>query len=232
MADQHKRRPGELTPDQCIDFAAGLLNEEERAEVLRLASRSPEAEALLQSVLAQAESARSSAESRAANQGRARKPATGDRSGIPGRFLHWLFPAGRMVPALAGASLLVVGLVLGAGAMRLIDTGNAAGGAPARLISLFPTVNRDAGGIAAIPGEHDLYLELNGLDAAGSPDAVYTLHGPGGKKLAGGPLWGDPATGEWAGIHLPARLLAADGEYLLTVRAGAESATYRFAIKR
>lgn len=230
MADQRNRTPVELTPDRCIDFAAGLLSDEDRAEVLCLAARSPEAEALLQSVLAQAESARSAAETRTARQGAVSESAGRDRAGALGRFFHWLFPAGRMVPALAGASLLVLGLVLGAGSMKLLNPGAPGTAAPARLISLFPTVNRDAGS-AAVSGRHDLHVELNGLDSSGDPSATYRLQGPDGEPVTGGPLWCDPETGEWAGIHLPASLLATAGEYRLDVRAGAETATYRFIIR-
>jgi len=227
MAEQRNRTAGGLSPDQCIDFAAGLLNEEERAEVLRLAARSPEAEALLQSVLAQADSARSAVETRRPQREMAREPAGRDRDGLLARVLNWLFPAGRMAPALAGASLLILGMVLGAGTVSLLDSGGTVEGAPAQLISLFPTVNRDAGA-TAISGGHDLYIELNGLHAAGAPAAAYTLQGPAGEPLSEGPLWCDPETGEWAGIHLPASLLAAAGEYVLEVCAGKETATYRF----
>ncbi len=107
MADQRDERLSEeLTPDQCIDFAAGLLDGEQRAEVLRLASVSPQSEELLRSVMAQAETARGAAAANAAQgvtEGR-RSVRESSTSGLARgfrRFLDSLAGGGRLVPAMA-----------------------------------------------------------------------------------------------------------------------------------
>lgn len=238
MADQRQDRSEELTPDLCIDFAAGLLDEEGRADVLRLASASPEAEELLRSVMAQAQTARSSA------AGRTTGPVPARDSSGPGLVerirssLDSLFGSGRLVPAMAGASLLLLGLILGAATVRLLQTDGAETGAPARLISLFPAAARTAGSAAGIVPGTGLYVELNGIDYSCETPLTFNLDGPSGRTVLRGRLLCQPETGEWAGLFLPAPLLAEGGDYLLrlkpesgTVDSGGQPLEYRFTIR-
>lgn len=222
MADQRDPRMEELTPDQCIDFASGLLDHDEREEVLRLASRSPESEQLLQSVMAQAERARSTASSLP----RPVPDSSGSTlAGAFGRFLDSLFGARRLVPAMAGASLLILGLILGAGTMQWFQSDGAEAGAPARLISLFPSATRTAGPAAAVSAGTGLYIELNDIHFPGGTVLLFDLSDPDGHTLLTGQLGCQPDTGEWAGIFLPDRLLSAHGTYCVNLRADSGDGT-------
>lgn len=218
MADQRQTEFEELTPDQCIDFAAGLLDDEARAEILRRASASPDSEELLRSVMAQAEAARS-----AASRGREK----GTMSAMVESFTHFLdsiFGNRRLVPAMAGASLLVLGLIVGAGTVHLLQTDGAQTGAPARLISLFPSAARTAGPAAAMTPDSGLYIELNGIGYSCETPLAFSLTGPGGTSLLQGCLHCQSETGEWAGLFLPAALLVEEGGYRLKVQPAAGSA--------
>jgi hypothetical protein len=221
MADQRDERLSEeLTPDQCIDFAAGLLDGEQRAEVLRLASVSPQSEELLRSIMAQAETARGAAAANAA-QGATEDHRSVRESSTSGlargfrRFLDSLAGGGRLVPAMAGASLLILGLILGAGAVQLLQTDGAETGAPAQLISLFPSATRTAGPGGTVSAGTGLYIELNGIDHPCETPLLFNLAGPTGRALLQGRLLCQPETGEWAGLFVPDLLLAEPGEYLL-----------------
>jgi hypothetical protein len=215
MVDQKTSHREELTPDQCIDFAAGLLDGDEREEVLRRASNSPKSEELLRSVMAHTERARSMASTMvpSARESIGSSFAEGFR-----RFLDSLFGAGRMVPAMAGASLLILGLILGAGTMQWLQTDGSEAGVPARLISLFPSATRTAGPSAAVSAGTGLYIELNGINFPNQTQLFFNLSDPEGSKILSGRLNCQPETGEWAGIFLPDRLLTAHGTYRLDLR--------------
>lgn len=228
MAEQRNSKPiEELTPDQCIDFAAGLLNGEERAEVLRRAAASPESEELLRAVMAQAETARSAAAGRTLEQEQgaaaeerspSRKPfRSGTTDGIRS-FLDSLFGAGRLVPAMAGASLLILGLIIGAGTMQFFGPDDTDFGTPARLISLFPSATRTAGPGASVSSGTGLYLEFNDIEFPCQNPLLFELSGPSGLMLLQGRLHCQPETGEWAGLFLPDTLLTTGGRYRLSLR--------------
>jgi hypothetical protein len=238
MAEQRDGlRAEELTPDQCIDYAAGLLTEDEQAEVLRLAAASPESEELLRVVMAQAETARSAAAGRKTTQAAAPAASSGLVEGFR-RIFDTLFGTGRLVPAMAGASLLLLGLILGAGTMQLLQPDGAETGVPARLISLFPAATRTAGPAAAVTPGAGLYVELNQIEYPCETPLLYDLEGPSGKTLLQGMLHCHPETGEWAGLFVPGQLLAEAGNYGLQLRpdSGAESPAgepmeFRFSIR-
>jgi len=228
MADQ-------LTPDQCIDFAAGLLDGDERDEVLRLAAASPEAEVMLQSVMAQAESARATAPRPRSDEAPARRPVEQGPADLIRRFLDWLLPPGRMVPAMAGATLLILGLVIGAGTAQFFQDGDVESGAPARLIALFPSAVRDAGPPAGVTPGTGLYVELNDIDFEWESPLTFSLSSPSGKTVLEGALICHPETGEWAGLHLPPGLLTEKGAYTLTLSPASddtEPLKYTFTIGR
>lgn len=249
MAEQRNGKQfEELTPDQCIDFAAGLLDREQREDLLLRAAASPESGELLRTVMAQSEAARSTAARLQAEKGSAAQdravekmpasaPAFDLVEGIR-RFLGSLFGPGRLVPATAGASLLILGLIVGAGTMHLLGPAGIEAGTPARLISLFPSATRTAGSDTAVSAGSGLYIELNGIDSSSETPLFFDLADPSGQTLLEGRLHCQPETGEWAGLFLPAALLAEEGEYRLQVRpdSGAGSPAvgpleYRFSIR-
>lgn len=238
MAEQRNgSRPGELTPDRCIDFAAGLLNDEERAEVLRLASASPESEDLLRTVLTQAERARSSA---AVTERAPVGQSPGSGLVLPfRRFLESLFGTGHLAPAMAGASLLILGLVLGAATMQLFQTDGSDSGTPARLISLFPSATRAAGPAGAVDAGSGLYIELNGVNYPCGTILRFDLTAPSGRTLLRGRIACQPETGEWSGLFLPGSLLTEGGGYRVRLEpdfthpgdSGGEPLDFRFSIR-
>lgn len=247
MAEQRNgSRAEELTPDQCIDFAAGLLDREEREDILRRAASSPESGELLRTVMAQSETARSTAARLQQEQGSAARDRAVERNFAPvfdlaggvRRFMAALFGPGRLVPATAGASLLILGLILGAGTMHLLGPAVTETCSAVRLISLFPSATRLAGPAAAVSAGSGLYIELNGIEFPCETPLHYLLSVPSGAALLEGRLLCQPETGEWAGLYLPDLLLAGDGDYLLLVRpdsgAGSpavEPLEYRFSIR-
>ncbi len=230
MAEQQKRNEidlEELTPDQCIDFAAGLLAPEEREHVLSLAGRSEASGELLRTVMAQAESARSAAV--------ARKPSLG-LAGRLERLLSVIFGPRPLVPAMAGAAMLLLGIIIGAGTLHFQGGEVSTSGAPARLISLFPAATRSAGPDAGVNPDTGLYIELNDLHRF-SCDTVlrYQLEAPSGARLLEGQLTCHPDSGEWAGLFLPTGLMSEEGRYHLRVlppagTAGSEPLEYGFSI--
>jgi hypothetical protein len=62
---------------------------------------------------------------------------------------------------------------------------------------------------------------------------VFTLTGPSGRTVLEGELTSHPATGEWAGLHLPTGLLKEAGSYSLSLSPASpdtEPLTYTFSI--